>query len=139
MTKLTPDILYKMGFGGEGKSRHLNRPLYRKKIEGYPFELQMELGDYPPENGNSGILSLYMPPVRDMHLYTSQDIGEGKIDYIDWTDAEAGVEGGIKYITDHGMNQPIAWSVTTVDRLAALIRAITNKPFVFNESEKEPV
>lgn len=134
MTKLTHDLLIEIGFRGEGKS-FTNKPLYRlkplkNKIFGYyHFEIQMQLGDYPETNGNSGILSLYSKPIKDAHMLVEEYDSNDKADFAMWEDKENGLKGGIKYIDIKEFNQPIAWHVTTLERLNELYCALTqNEP-----------
>lgn len=139
-TKLTEYILIGLGFRGEGKGITGN-PLYRLKIpydsktfeHGYYFELQMEFNPHLPDtNGNSGILSIYRPTIKDCHMVV-EETDKLKADYVQQEIPDRG-DGkpsklGIKYIDHSGINMPIAHHVTTVERLNAIYTSLTrNKP-----------
>lgn len=135
--KLTEDVLRKLGFRGEGKDI-TNKPAYRLEVPKggkydryYHYQIQIVLGDYPESNGNSGILSLYDPEIKNAHCLTwEKDNGKKeskKIDYIMWN--EDGQRGGIKYVTFKERVIPIAWHVTTLERLNEIYVALTgNEP-----------
>lgn len=132
--KLTFELLMKLGFHCEGKDI-INHPVYRLKINhngrrfknGYHFELQISLGDYPESNPNSGIVSLHQPEMKDMHCQTwEKDKGQKeskKIDFIQWR--VDGQVGGIKYVTCKESTIPIAWHVTTLERLNQIYTSLT--------------
>lgn len=128
--KLTENILQRLGFRGEGKDI-TNKPAYRLKVPSYyHYELQIVLGNYPETNGNSGVVSLYDAGVKDAHCLTWEK-SDGKktskkIDHIMW-EAD-GQRGGLKYITLPARCIPIAWHVTTVERLNAIYTALTLNP-----------
>lgn len=128
--KLDDNILIKLGFRGEGKDI-LNRPAYRLEVPNYHYQLQIVLGDYPESNPNSGILSLYEPKIKNAHCLTwEKDNGKKeskRIDHILWT--EDGQRVGIKYINLKERVIPIAWHVTTIERLNEIYVALTrNEP-----------
>lgn len=135
--KLTFEILMKLGFHSEGKSITDN-PTYRLKIYKnnknfkywYSWEIQIELGNYPASNPNSGIVSIYQPELKDQHCQTwEKDNGQKeskKIDFIQWR--EGGQVGGIKYITFREKTIPIAWHVTTLERLNQIYVSLTKNP-----------
>lgn len=129
--KLTPELLYKLGFRGEDKDI-TNNPAYRFEVpynpelnRWYHYQIQIVLGDYPDTNGNSGVFSLYDPEVKDAHM-TMQESEEEKADLILW-DNEDG-RGGIKYITIEERVLHIAWHVTTLERLNQIYTALTGNP-----------
>jgi len=127
--KLTPEVLISIGFIGEGKSI-TNRPLYRYEWHKNRYQFQMELNDYPEQNQNSGVLSIYYPEMKDQHLHT-QDKKENKgkserIDHI--TDEDDEFIYGIKFIDIPKEEIPIAWRVTTLSRLNAIFTALTGLP-----------
>jgi hypothetical protein len=112
--KLTPDILIKLGFNGEGRGI-TDRPLYRLEWQKNHYQLQVELGNYPETNPNSGIVSLYFPELR--------------VDFVESEDEENVY--GIKYVTFPAKQIPIAWYVTTIERLNAIYTALTgNEPLI---------
>lgn len=135
--KLTFEVLMKLGFHCEGKDI-TDKPAFRLKIKhnsrsfknGYNYELQIVLGDYPESNPNSGIISLHQPELKDMHCQTwEKDNGQKeskKIDFIQWR--EGGQVGGIKYVTFKEQTIPIAWHVTTLERLNQIYTALTKNP-----------
>lgn len=135
-TKLTHDILLGLGFKGEGRSR-LGRPLFRLEWEKYHYQLQIELANYPSSNPNSGIVSVYYPEWKDMHVHSWQkkkDKNEKwdrnnkskKIDFLVNQDGEHFY--GVKYVTFPEKQIPIAWRVTTLERLNKIYTALTQKP-----------
>jgi hypothetical protein len=89
------------------------------------------LGPYPENNGNSGILSLYDPPVKDAHMI-AEESENCKIDHVLWETNDQGdgqpSKGGIKYIDIKEFNLPIAWHVTTLERLNEIYVALTQNP-----------
>jgi len=67
-TKLTYELLLKLGFIGEGKSI-LNTPLYRLKWSESMYLFQIELHpELPEDNQNSSIVSLYFPELKNQHV-----------------------------------------------------------------------
>lgn len=144
MTKLTIELLNKLGFRGEGRNI-INTPAYRLKVpfnaylnRHYHYQIQIVLGDYPETNGNSGILSLYDPGVKDAHCLIEERDGDEKADHILWEDKEDNLKGGIKYIDIPSRCIAIAWHVTTLERLNAIYCALTgNEPLSTKEYEKE--
>lgn len=141
-TKLTEEVLIKLGFRGEGKDI-TNKPAYRLKVpyggkynRYYHYEIQIVLDDYPETNGNSGVLYLYNPEIKDAHCITwEKDDGSKKsknIDHIMWR--QDGHRGGYKYITIKEMVIPIAWHVTTLERLNEIYVSLTcNEPLEIKE------
>jgi hypothetical protein len=138
--KLTDGLLYRLGFRGEGRD-FTNNPAYRFEVprnekldRGYHYQIQIVLNNYPESNGNSGILSLYAPPIKDAHCITEED-GLGKVDFVQWETEDQGdgkpSKGGIKYINVPERNIPIAWHVTTLERLNEIYVALTqNDPLI---------
>lgn len=135
--KLTEEILIRLGFHGVGKDI-IGKPAYRLKVpydsklfqNGYSYEIQVVLGKYEETNPNSGIVSLYSKPMKDEHcLCSEKDDGSKsskKIDHVMWH--ADGERGGIKYISFPERCTPIAWHVTTVERLNAIYTALTRNP-----------
>lgn len=58
--KLDEATLKRLGFVSAGKDR-LDRGIWRLKFPFYHYQFQIALGDYPADNPNCGILSLYQP------------------------------------------------------------------------------
>jgi len=135
MEKLTSDLLYKLGFHGEGRDI-TNHPAYRLKVpidnifgHHYYYQIQMVLMDLPETNCNSGILSLYTPEVKDAHCIVEEHGSGEKADFVLWESKEKGLKGGIKYVSFPERMIPIAWNVTTMERLNEIYIALTgNKP-----------
>lgn len=147
-TKLTDHILLRLGFRGEGKDI-LNEPAYRLKIpynskifkDGYLYQIQVVLKpELPDTNGNSGIVSLYDPGVKDAHCHVwEKDDGSKskKIDKILWYGD--GQRGGYKYISFPPRCIPIAWGVTTIEKLNAIYTSLTgNPPLTLRPEIKSP-
>ena len=129
MTKLTEDILRDIGFYGQGKTPS-GRPTYRLKIPNYSFEIQMSLANYPEPNDNNGILSVFMKEEKDMHVisttFNNKDLRIVFITNKGLVDNGMTFEMGIKYIAMPVRDQPIAWGVTTFERLRDIVKALTN-------------
>ena len=130
MTKLTQDILYEIGFRGEGRD-HINKPAYRLEIPNFhSYEIQIVLANYSGNNPNNGIVSLYQREMKDVHcLDSTYSNPNKKLDYIIQKNIEDGGKKynlGIKYVTFKENVQPIAWGVTTFERLRDIIKALTN-------------
>jgi hypothetical protein len=127
-TKLTRELLTKLGFRGEGKD-YCGRPLYRyevpyqsKKVKnGYYYDFQMSLNeDVPETNPNSGISEKLK---IDWVMWETKDQGDGKPS-----------KGGIKYLNEPERIIPIAHHVTTLERLNAIYTSITrNEPLAIRE------
>ena len=143
-TKLTRDMLSDLGFVGEGKSL-TGKPLYRIEWQKHMYLLQVELNDYPEDNPNSGIVSIFYPEYKDQHVFTHEKKktkGEkwdrkqksGKVDFIESEDEE--YVYGIKYVTFPESYHPIAWHVTTLERLNAIYTALTGLPPLVNRRQE---
>lgn len=134
-TKLTDDLLLRLGFHGEGKDI-LKKPAYRLTVpyrskdfkHGYHFTIQVVLGNYPESNPNSGIVSLYDPETKDAHCIVSEEKPSNKkvIDHL--LDEDETHRVGIKYVTFKERCIPIAWHVTTLERLNQIYVALTRNP-----------
>ena len=142
-TKLTDDLLIKLGFHGEGRDI-INRPAYRLKVQynipdqyGYHYQIQIVLENYPKDNPNSGIVSLYSPAIKDVHCLVEEHDGNEKADHILWEDKENGLKGGIKYIDIPERCIPIAWHVTTLERLNEIYCALTRNSPLSTKKYKE--
>lgn len=138
MTKLTEDLLRRLGFHGEGKDI-VNRPAYRLEIpfnnkrfkHHYHYQIQVVLSPYPETNPNSGIVSLYYPALKDQHCITSEEKGKKvnkrkKLDFVLSEDETHRV--GYKYVDFPERCTPIAWHVTTLERLNQIYVALTRNP-----------
>lgn len=149
-TRLTEDLLRRLGFRGEGKDI-INHPAYRLEIpwdsktfkHSYSWQLQVVLGPYPDTNPNSGIVSLYSPALKDQHCITSEEKGKKirkgrKIDFLLNEDETHKV--GYKYVDFPERCVAIAWHVTTLERLNQIYVALTRnpplKPRNFNQKRK---
>lgn len=139
-TKLTQHLLLKLGFRGEGKDI-TNNPAFRLKVPKhgtngyYGYEIQVVLmPNLPSTNPNSGIVSLYDRGTEDAHCHawdSKNDKGEiekADIDFVQRV-GDDGLRYGIKYITFPDRIIPIAWYVTTLERLNKIYVALTgNSP-----------
>jgi len=123
-TKLTPEILKAHGFVELEKKNVEGRYIYslispKNQYGIYHFHIEVELNpDYPETNGNSGIVSIHMP---DGIMNTVPD---DLLDKDDWTEED------VKRADEHtepyeGFTQPIAWHVTTFERLQAIVTSLT--------------
>lgn len=135
MTKLTDALLIRLGFRGEGRDV-TNKPAYRLKMPRnknfgyYHFEIQVVLGNYPGNNGNNGILSLYRMGTKDAHMFAEEE-EDMKVDFVLWENEDVdghSSKGGIKYIDIKPTCIPIAWHVTTLERLNEIYTALTQNP-----------
>lgn len=141
MTKLTSEILCSLGFRGEGRDI-TNHPAYRLSVaisneleHYYHYEIQIVLMDLPETNPNSGILSLHDPGIKDAHCIVEEHDGSEKADFVLWESKEEGLKGGIKYISFPDRTIPIAWHVTTLERLNSIYVALTgNNPLELKKS-----
>lgn len=137
MIKLTQEILYSLGFRGEGKDI-TNNPAYRLHVpvdnlfgHHFHYQIQIVLMNLPETNPNSGIFSLYDPGIKDAHCIVEEREGKVKADFILWEDKENNLKGGIKYVSFPPRVIPIAWNVTTLERLNQIYTAITgNNPLI---------
>ncbi len=119
--KLTPEGLIRLGWTEvKNTGGALKKTVYRLKCPYYAYELQLELGDYPKDNPNSGILGIYSPeefasgiPKR---LLYKKKVWSAK-------DHKAAADYKIKMPE---FFQGIAWCVNTYDRLHKLITALTH-------------
>lgn len=124
--KLTPEILLANGFVELEEKDITDCPIYRlSDIQGpwgsYGFDLEVVLGNYPESNPNSGILSIYMRPYTvpmiPEDLWNKQE---------DWTDEDQR-RTDENLVTFEETRQPVAWHVTTLERLKDLVKSLTLK------------
>lgn len=145
-TKLTPDVLCDIGFIGEGKG-FSGKPTYRLEWAKNHYLIQVELGDYPDDNPNSGMVSIYYPEMKDQHCFTQEmkkvpgvtyDKMKYKLTKLDHVQTEDDIHlYGIRYISTPEQAIPIAWHVTTLERLNAIYTALTMKaPFELRKLHK---
>jgi hypothetical protein len=123
-TKLTPEILKTFGFVELERKDIVDRPIYslvpQKTQDGsYAFHIEVVLNpEYPESNPNSGIVSVHMPP-SEIH-----SVPEDLWDKDDWTEEDQ-KRADEHVIQDEGFTQPIAWHVTTFERLQSIVTALT--------------
>lgn len=123
-TRLTPSILLTHGFVELDKKDVIGSTIYslalpKTPFGTYPFDIRVVLNPhYPDSNANSGIVSLYSPEG------TISAIPEDLWDKEEWTeeDQKRADEGTI--VLDE-LHQPIAWHVTTYERLEQIIESLT--------------
>ena len=120
-TKLTPEILKAHGFVELDKKDVIGRSIYdlMPNKGTYAFNIQVVLNpQYPESNPNSGIVSIHLP---DSVLSSVP---------VDLLDKEEWTEEDMKRSTEHyelykGFTQPIAWHVTTLERLQSIVTSLT--------------
>ena len=124
MTRVTPEILLTHGFIELEKTDIVGRPIYslkdiNTKYGAYPFDIQVVLNpQYPDSNGNSGIVSI------NCEDQTIQSIPEDLWDKEDWTEEDQKKADEHTMVLE-GFTQPIAWHVTTYERLKLIIESLT--------------
>lgn len=123
-TKIQPDHLKAFGFVEIEKKDIVGRPIYQlDNIETeygtYPFALQIVINpQYPDSNANSGIVSIFMKE------YTAATIPEDLIDKAKWTEEDE-KRADEHVVVFEAVTQPIAWHVTTMERLKLIIEGLT--------------
>lgn len=101
---LTSDVLENLGFK-KAIGSLLKNEVWRISVPYYHYQIQVEIMDLPIDNGNCGILSLYMPEEKDV------DVSNGY--------------GKRKYVTFKEQTIPVAYHVHTPERLYQLITVLT--------------
>lgn len=115
MEKLTKEKLLELGFEIIfNENLNFDEPIYRMKGEklksnyspnGYPFDIDVVIGDYPETNGNVGMVCIHEDEQKDVSAPTNEDIN-ATIDLEElW--------------------QPIAYRVCTVERLKQIVESLT--------------
>lgn len=124
MTRLTPEILKTHGFIELEEKDNTGRPIYslnniKSKYDLYAFNIQVVLNpQYPDSNPNSGIVSLFMPEL------TYSVIPEDLLHKDEFTEEdEKRVDENIQI--EPACVQPIAWHVTTYERLKKIVESLT--------------
>lgn len=117
--RITREVLLENGFEDTGET-HGYSPIFRKKVEGYAWQFQFILGDYPDSNPNSGVLGLYHP--KEMIKGVPEDLYQKE----NWTAED------IKRAENHEVEWPesltnIAFHVVEEDRLLRIIDDLTYK------------
>jgi hypothetical protein len=123
-TQLTPEILLSHGFVELEEKDVIGRPIYslstpKTPYGTYPFDIQVVINpQYGESNANSGIVSIFM---KEETLST---IPDDLIYKEEWTDED------MKRADEHttvfeATTQPIAWHVTTYERLKTIIEPLT--------------
>jgi hypothetical protein len=123
-TRLTPKILLSHGFVELEEKDPLDRPIYSlkqaiNKYGSYPFDIHVVLEpEYPDSNPNSGIVSIYAPEFS--YTTVPEDLTFEEF----WTDEDQ------KRVDDNvsvapAFKQPIAWHVTTYERLRSIVESLT--------------
>lgn len=102
--KITEKGLKGLGFKLAKDKGITGRNLWRLKVPYYPYQIQMELGDYDSSNPNCGILSLYEPPTKAVMFKSN---------------------GKKKKLKLEEFCRPIAWHVDTHNRLYNIIQSLT--------------
>jgi hypothetical protein len=124
--KLTPEILLANGFIELEEKDITDCSIYRlSDIQGpwgsYGFDLEVVLGNYPESNPNSGILSIHLPSYTTALI--PEDLWNKKED---WTEEDQErYENNLQ--TFEASRQPVAWHVTTLERLKDLVKSLTLK------------
>lgn len=123
-TALTPEILTSHGFVEIPEGNVIGAPVYRlsniKDNWGdYGFDIDVVLNlQYQESNPNCGIVSLHSP------AFTSAVVPRDLWDKEDWTEEDQErADNNLVPFEEH--NQPIAWHVTTYERLHAIVKSLT--------------
>lgn len=131
-TGLTPKILLNHGFVELVDKTVTERPIYRlsnivSKHGDYGFDIEVVLNpQYTNSNPNCGIVSLYMPS------YTYQVIPEDLIDKEEWTEEDQErADNSVEVEPEH--RQPIAWHVTSFERLKNIVKSLTLKDLEYGK------
>ncbi len=106
--KITPDGLIGHGWVKVDMGKDNTREIYRLRCPYYPHYLQLELMDFPKDNGNSGVLAVYYP-VETFPGYSRKNTRKK-----------------LKPVVMPELNQNIAWGVNTWDRLHKVVTALTH-------------
>ncbi len=106
--KITSDGLIRHGWVKVHMGKDNTREIYWLSCPYYPFFLQLELMDFPKDNGNSGILAIYHP-AETFPGYSRTKLKKKP-----------------KPIVMPELNQNIAWGVNTWDRLHKVVIALTH-------------
>ena len=116
---LTGEKLLKYGFKIVGKDV-LDNPIYRiTPSEEYYFEIQVVLSNYPEDNPNAGILSIYH--AKQKCSAVPKDLWKKE----KWTKEDE--KRAEEYtITLKEFNQPIAWGLTSEKRFITLFESLTD-------------
>jgi hypothetical protein len=123
-TPLTPGILLSYGFVEIEKKDIVGRPIYslsapQTSYGAYPFDIHVVLNpQYGESNANSGIVSLFMKEE------TISSIPMDLWDKNDWTEEDQ-KRADEHTIVCEELRQPIAWHVTTYERLKSIIESLT--------------
>lgn len=116
--RLTEEILRNLGFEEATEKSIIGGTLWRIKYPYYAYQFQIELADYPDDNPNCGVLSLYSP---------EQDTSAIPDDLYDKEHWEPGDYERAKTFTIKipKTEVHIAWHVNTPERLYAIIQSLT--------------
>ncbi len=117
---LTEEILLSLGFEiANTDVCHFNQPIYRIKNDKYLYHIEIQMEPrYREGNPNKGILSLYKPAGEALGI--SKEI---------WSEEDQ--KRADEYRIPYPMfRRHIAWGVTTVGRLKALYKALTEEELI---------
>jgi hypothetical protein len=123
-TRLTPEILLTHGFVELEETDIVGSPIYSltkpvTKYGQYHFDIRVVLNPhYPDSNPNSGIVSIYSPEETISSI--PPDLWEKE----EWTEEDQ-KRADEHTIVCEELHQPIAWHVTTYERLESLIESLT--------------
>jgi hypothetical protein len=127
-TALTPEILLSHGFVELEEKDVLDRPIYRlTTIKEYPFNVEVVLSpEYPQSNPNCGVVSIQM----DVYSYVCvpDDLVSKEI----WTEEDQERADNNTDIMPE-LRQPIAWHVTTYERLRTIVLSLTQKDLEYGK------
>jgi len=125
-TILTPEILIAYGFIELEGRDVIGKPIYslvpkQTQYGTYAFHIEVVLNpEYPESNGNSGIVSIHMPPG------VMNSVPPDLYDKDDWTEED--IKRADEYTEEYeGFTQPIAWHVTTLERLQSIVKSLTTE------------
>ncbi len=131
-TALTPAILLTHGFVELEEKDLLDRPIYRlsnivSQYGNYEFNIEIVLNpQYKQSNPNCGIVCLHFEET------TYSCIPEDLVSKEEWTDEDrTRVDNHFEVIPES--RQPIAWHVTTYERLRDIVKSLTLKDLEYGK------
>jgi hypothetical protein len=116
-----------MGFVELPETDVIGRPIYRlsdisSEYGQYGYDLEIVINpQYPDSNANSGIVSIFMPEFS----YTTipEDLQDVEEEFTE--EQQARIDANVDVM--EAVRQPVAWHVTTLERLTIIVKSLTLK------------